>query len=145
EQVGAPAAVYRRPATRFVAGFIGSPPMNMLPARIAGPGSITLDGDSMRELACNAGSLAVGTAVIAGFRPEDMRVAAAADAGAMSFATDMVEELGASKLLHGRLAGGECVASLPSGMAAATNGALLVRISPESIHLFDAQTGLRIS
>ena len=144
EQVGSPAEVYRRPATRFVAGFIGSPPMNVLPARVAGPGSIAFDGDGMRQLACNAASLPVGTAVIAGFRPEDMLVVAAASADVMSFATDMIEELGASKLLHGRLAGAECVASLPSGTAASTNGTLLVRIPPESIHLFDAETGLRV-
>ena len=44
EQVGTPADVYRRPETRFVATFIGSPPMNILPGRVEGPGRVSVGG-----------------------------------------------------------------------------------------------------
>jgi sn-glycerol 3-phosphate transport system ATP-binding protein len=62
----------------------------------------------------------------------------------VSTLADMVEELGASRLLHGRLAGMECVAAMPSAAAPAALGALPIRVPPESIHLFDAETGLRV-
>jgi sn-glycerol 3-phosphate transport system ATP-binding protein len=142
EQVGAPAEVYRLPASRFVAGFIGSPPMNFLPARVVSPDLIALDSGHRLALAGSARSLPVGAAVVAGFRPEDLRLEASADA--IPFETEMVEELGASRLLHGRLAGADCIVAVPSGVAAATLGPLFVRIVPGCLHLFDAETGNRV-
>jgi sn-glycerol 3-phosphate transport system ATP-binding protein len=144
EQVGTPADVYKRPASRFVAGFIGSPPMNCLPARVLAPDLIALESGQKLQLNGTAGALASGAAIVAGFRPEDMQLAAPASAGAIAFATEMVEELGASKLLYGRLAGAECVAALPSTLAPAVLDTLFVRIAPDSIHLFDRDTGRRI-
>jgi sn-glycerol 3-phosphate transport system ATP-binding protein len=144
EQLGAPAEVYRRPASRFVAGFIGSPPMNFFPARLAMPDLIVLESEQRLRLAADGGALPVGSAVIVGFRPEDMQLAQPASADAIPFSTDMVEELGAGKLLHGRLAGMECVAALPSAGAPATLATLSLRIPPECIHLFNAETGLRV-
>src|SRR5262249_56826103 len=51
EQVGAPADVYRRPVTRFVAGFIGSPPMNVFPGRVMAPDLVALEDDPAQPLA----------------------------------------------------------------------------------------------
>jgi sn-glycerol 3-phosphate transport system ATP-binding protein len=143
EQLGAPAEVYRRPATRFVAGFIGSPPMNFMAARVVSPDLIALDSGHRLALA-GVGSLPVGSTVVAGFRPEDMRLAEQASADAIPFATEMIEELGASRLLHGQLAGAECVVAVPSAAAPATDGPLFARIAPGCIHLFDGQAGNRI-
>jgi sn-glycerol 3-phosphate transport system ATP-binding protein len=142
EQVGAPAEVYRRPASRFVAGFIGSPPMNFLGARLVSPDLIALESGHRLPLAGEVRSLAIGAAVVAGFRPEHVRLEPGADA--IPFETEMAEELGASRLLHGRLAGAECVAAVPSGSAAATLGPLSARIPPDCIHVFDDETGDRI-
>ncbi|HET6224507.1 MAG TPA: sn-glycerol-3-phosphate ABC transporter ATP-binding protein UgpC [Dongiaceae bacterium] len=144
EQVGAPAEVYRRPASRFVAGFIGSPPMNFLPVRVLGPDMVALESDQRLRLRCGVGALDVGAAVVAGFRPEDMQLIPAASADAIPFATDMVEELGASKLLHGQLAGAECIAAVPSAISLSTRATLFAQIAPESIHLFDGETGTRM-
>jgi len=140
EQVGAPAEVYRRPASRFVAGFIGSPPMNFLPARLVSPDAVALESGHRLALAGSAG-LAVGSQVVVGFRPEDLRLEPGADA--IPFETEMVEELGASRLLHGRLAGAECVAAVPSASVATTPGPLSARIPPACIHVFDDETGNR--
>ena len=144
EQVGAPAAVYRRPSSRFVAGFIGSPPMNFVPARVVSADLIALDSGHKLGLTGGMRSLSVGSAVVAGFRPEDMRLADDPGDGAIPFETEMVEELGASRLLHGQLAGAECVIAVPSVVAAVAPGPLFVRIAPDCVHLFDGETGNRI-
>src|SRR5262249_50432745 len=89
EQVGAPAEVYRRPASRFVAGFIGSPPMNFVPARVVSPNLLALDSGHRLGLAGVVGSLPVGSPVVAGFRPEDLRLEPSAEA--IPFETEMVE------------------------------------------------------
>ena len=73
-----------------------------------------------------------------------MRLAEQASADAIPFATEMIEELGASRLLHGQLAGAECVVAVPSAAAPATDGPLFARIAPGCIHLFDGQAGNRI-
>jgi len=143
EQLGAPAEVYRRPVTRFVAGFIGSPPMNFFPARLVSSDVVALESDHRLRLANGNGSLPAGSSVVAGFRPEDIQLVDAAGADALPFETEMVEELGASRLLYGRLAGAECVAAIPSAGAPATHGTVFMRIPPASIHLFDADTGFR--
>jgi sn-glycerol 3-phosphate transport system ATP-binding protein len=59
-------------------------------------------------------------------------------------AIDMVEELGASKLLHGQLGGAECIAAVPSAIPLASLDRLFAQIAPESIHLFDRETGTRM-
>jgi multiple sugar transport system ATP-binding protein len=144
EQVASPRDIYDRPASLFVADFIGSPPMNFLPVRVLGPDMVALESDQRLRLRCGAGALDVGAAVVAGFRPEDMQLIPAASAGAIPFATDMVEELGASKLLHGQLAGAECIAAVPSAISLSTRATLFAQIAPESIHLFDGETGTRM-
>ena len=69
EQVGTPQEVYGRPATPFVADFVGT--MNFLDGHVAGPGRVALGG---LALACDTGTIAQGQAVQACLRPEDLRV-----------------------------------------------------------------------
>src|ERR671912_2097465 len=73
EQVGKPSDVYRRPATRFVATFIGSPPMNILEGTVEGPGLVAVDG-SLLPAADMRADLKAGAPVAVGIRPEDARV-----------------------------------------------------------------------
>jgi sn-glycerol 3-phosphate transport system ATP-binding protein len=137
EQVGAPAEVYRFPATRFVATFIGSPAMNLLPGRIVGPDQVEVAGG---RLAFDAAAFPVepGRDVEVGIRPEDIRLAANAT-GALAFARDFTEELGATRLLHGT-AGDAAVVIALSGPAPAgeTFG---LGAEPAAVHLFDPATG----
>src|SRR5512134_1463000 len=89
EQIGSPIEVYARPATTFVAGFIGSPAMNMLPARIAADGaSVELDGGA-RLPGNGGGAAAGGRRVTLGLRPEHCELAAGG--GAFSLKVDLVE------------------------------------------------------
>jgi sn-glycerol 3-phosphate transport system ATP-binding protein len=137
EQVGAPAEVYRLPATRFVATFIGSPAMNLLPGRIVAP----------REVAVGSGRLPfdpaqfeveAGRDVEVGIRPEDLRLSATG-AGTLTFARDFAEELGATRLLHGTTGNEAVVVALSGPLPEGQSFGLSA--PPEAVHLFDPASG----
>ena len=140
EQVGTPDAVYRRPASRFVAGFVGSPPMNVIDAEVAGPEAVAFGG---LQLAVPPHGLARGTRLAVGFRPEDALPAPHAGPGGPVASIDMVEDLGGLRLLRGRLGGADIVVQTGAGDRHG-RGPLPLQIPPSAIHLFDAATGLRI-
>jgi sn-glycerol 3-phosphate transport system ATP-binding protein len=141
EQVGVPADVYRRPETRFVATFIGSPPMNILPGRVEGPGRVSIGGQVLPAADMRDG-LARGTVVDVGLRPEDLRTS---PTGAMiSLDVDFVEELGATQLFHGKVAGAEFVVQAATGHIAADARRLALSVDPANVHLFDPETTQRL-
>jgi len=104
EQVGTPADVYRRPETRFVATFIGSPPMNILPGRVEGPGRVSVGGQMIAVADMREG-LAQGSDIEVGLRPEDVQAGGAPGFSSLTMDVDFVEELGATQLFHGKVAG----------------------------------------
>ena len=118
EQIGAPLEVYAKPATTFVAGFIGSPPMNLMPARLNG-----------RE-------------VLLGVRPEHLEPCGESDAAFVA-AIDLVEPLGADTLAHGTVQGTRIVVRL-TGAQRASEGRLPLRFDPAQRHYFEAGSGARI-
>ncbi|MBZ0142082.1 MAG: sn-glycerol-3-phosphate import ATP-binding protein UgpC [Rhodocyclaceae bacterium] len=122
EQIGAPLEVYKKPASTFVAGFIGSPPMNLIPA-----------GKDGRE-------------VLLGVRPEHLQPCAEGEAK-MTVNVDLVEPLGSDTLVYGHTGdngdGARVAVRLHQSFAAQT-GRLPVRFDPAHEHLFDKATGLRI-
>jgi sn-glycerol 3-phosphate transport system ATP-binding protein len=140
EQVGNPAEIYRRPATRFVATFIGSPPMNILPGRVDGPGRVTLAGGTIAVEDMKEG-LPAGTAVDVGLRPEDVRPS---PDGSLRFSVDFVEELGATQLFHGQMNGAEFVLQSQTGTIPAGAREITAAIDPAQVHLFDPETSRRL-
>jgi ABC-type sugar transport system ATPase subunit len=103
EQIGAPLDLYRRPANLFVAGFIGSPKINLLDATVTGrqDGSVTLAvGEATLSLPF-AGEVAADDRVTLGIRPEQVTVNS--DGDGLVFTVAFTEELGESRLLHGTL------------------------------------------
>jgi sn-glycerol 3-phosphate transport system ATP-binding protein len=142
EQVGTPSEVYRRPETRFVATFIGSPPMNILPGKVEGPGRVSVGGQSLPVTDMRDG-LTPGSAVEVGLRPEDVR-AGPPGSGALTMDVDFVEELGATQLFHGKLGGGEFVVQAATGQIPAESGQLSLTIDPDNVHLFDPETTRRL-
>ncbi|NDW45501.1 sn-glycerol-3-phosphate import ATP-binding protein UgpC [Ruegeria sp. PrR005] len=137
EQFGTPIELYDRPATTFVAGFIGSPAMNFLPATVSA-GMATL-GNGARL--ANAG--AANGAVTLGIRPEHLLQD---DAGPVRVTVELVEQLGANSLLHGKLEGTdiEMVVSQPGHMSAAAGTVMGFVPANGALHLFHAETGKRI-
>ncbi|MGW9330713.1 sn-glycerol-3-phosphate import ATP-binding protein UgpC [Bosea sp. NPDC055594] len=143
EQIGVPSEVYRKPASRFVATFIGSPPMNLLPGKVDGPGIVAL-GEAILQARDLREDLPSGTAVEVGLRPEDVEIASEGAAGSLPFDVDFVEELGATQLFHGRLAEHGFVMQAATGDVAAQAGRLWITVDPDRVHVFDAATGLRL-
>jgi sn-glycerol 3-phosphate transport system ATP-binding protein len=142
DQVGTPTEVYRRPATRFVATFIGSPPMNMLEGVVEGPGLVCVGG-ALLPVADMREGLKPDTPVHVGVRPEDVRVLKDA-AVAFRIEVDFVEELGATQLFHGRLDGSEFVLQANTGLIPTDVRQLALGIDAANVHLFDRTTGERL-
>jgi sn-glycerol 3-phosphate transport system ATP-binding protein len=138
EQTGAPNDVYRRPATRFVATFIGSPAMNLLPGRITASGEVELDGGSRLGFDAGVFPIAPGRPVEVGIRPEDLRLADQGN-GALTFAKDFAEELGATRLFHGTVGNAAIVVALSGAAPAGSSFGLSA--AREAVHLFDPATG----
>jgi sn-glycerol 3-phosphate transport system ATP-binding protein len=121
EQIGAPLEVYARPATTFVASFIGSPPMNLIPRQ--------RDGRSL----------------LFGIRPEHLEPCPESQAQLL-LEVDLVEPLGADTLVYGHLNPHSAVrvaARLNSAVEAGT-GRLALSYRQENVHYFDAATGMRL-
>jgi ABC-type sugar transport system ATPase subunit len=144
EQVGAPADVYRQPSSHYVAGFIGSPAMNFFEARMVTADRIAFGRSAALSLPANGKLPPAGAAIILGVRPEDIQITHAAGDDAFPFDVEMIEELGAGRLLYGRLAETDCIAATPSTMAPVAGKAVFARIHAESVHLFSADSGARI-
>jgi ABC-type sugar transport systems, ATPase components len=142
EQVGTPSEVYRRPETRFVATFIGSPPMNILPGKVEGPGRVSVGGQTISVTDMRDG-LTPGSAIEVGLRPEDVQ-AGAAGSSTLTMDVDFVEELGATQLFHGKVAGADFVVQASTGQISADAGRLTLSIDPANVHLFDPQTTKRL-
>jgi sn-glycerol 3-phosphate transport system ATP-binding protein len=117
EQIGAPIEVYAKPATTFVAGFIGSPPMNLIPEQ--------------------------GRNVLFGIRPEHLHPCAPGEAKLVAD-IDLIEPLGADTLVHGHLPQGTRIAVRLNAAFEARAGKLPLRYEPAQAHYFDAQTGARL-
>ena len=142
EQVGAPLELYERPASVFVAGFLGSPPMNFLDGVIERPGVVRLNGGD--ELAYDPAHFGPppGAEVRAGVRPE--RVSFSKDGTGLPFVLELVEELGLGQLVHGRVAEGDFTVALPAAHNAPTGGTHNLAIPADAVHLFDRKTGARL-
>jgi multiple sugar transport system ATP-binding protein len=147
QQVGDPMELYNQPANRFVAGFIGSPAMNFAQVRIAADnGSLWAESGDLRvkvpaPMTARLGPYA-GMEATLGVRPEDLRIATAADAGDMSFdvAVEVVERLGSEILLDVAAGATSMVASVEPTVTAKVHERLRLAINPERVHFFDNQT-----
>ena len=149
DQIGTPMDVYDRPASVFVAGFIGSPAMNFLAAKVGQDRkSVDLAGTNANGAIslplARPTSAAVGTAVALGVRPEHLHPAAD---GPLQFEVELAEPLGADTLLHGRFgAARELVTVRQGGHIIARPGEMRhFKAEPGHLHLFDSQTGKRFA
>jgi len=143
EQIGTPLEVYENPASVFVATFIGSPAMNLLPARTENGGTRASLGGGL-ELDLAAPVPGGRNAVTLGVRPEHMQIRQNGDG--LPFALDMVEHLGADQLLHGRFDGSDELITVRTSSETNYSAGQSVSLSMASdkLHLFDSQSGARL-
>ena len=148
EQIGNPLEIYQKPATTFVASFIGAPPMNLLPLR----------SDEIRSQL--AGSRAAGEAGILGIRPEDFLIAKDDIAGgiALDLTVEAIERVGAETFIYGsrqheapgvaanpgELPPGEVIVRIPGAVAPAIGERIRAIAPREKLHLFSADGRKRI-
>jgi multiple sugar transport system ATP-binding protein len=156
EQVGAPLDVYDRPVTEFVAGFIGTPPMNFFRGEVREEGGesffraegieIRLDrrlGDAVR-------GGANGPAFTFGIRPESLTIVDGPDRGSaggpiVEARVELVEKLGNEQLVYCRSGEADYVAKADSHKALETGGTVALRMNLDAAHIFEPEGGRNIT
>lgn len=139
EQIGSPLEVYDRPASTYVAGFIGSPPMNFFGGEVRDGRATTDGGAALGPAAGAAGPVTIGV------RPEHLMPVGPGD-GALRGRVRIVEELGGGRLIHLDGPHGPFIAnvSVDAPLAEDADGTLGFAVEPRHVHLFDATKGHRI-
>ncbi len=133
QQIGTPSEVYKSPVNRFVAGFIGTPEMNFLPAK-AKDGKLVLSGWELPAPGVVSGEFQVGV------RPEQVRLAVGS--GGWQGKVELVENLGAHALVHVKMPGGETVMALQENdNLPPVNSEVSVSWAPAASHLFQLPSG----
>jgi multiple sugar transport system ATP-binding protein len=137
EQVGSPVEVYARPASRFVATFVGSPAMNILQVTVSGSGdrlNARLSDGSLVELPSAPADIDWREL---GVRPESLTVVA--EGGEASAAATVVERLGERTLIYARLADGTQVTAQDRGLSSVEPGSTVrLKFDTAALHLFAA-------
>jgi sn-glycerol 3-phosphate transport system ATP-binding protein len=145
EQIGTPAEVYARPASTFVAGFIGQPPMNLLPVSQSAEGLFLAGGNAGRDPLHLALPLAdLPEEFIVGCRPEHLQVALSGQAD-FSARVRVVENLGADTHAYCSIGEQEIIVRLAAGSNLRSGDLLPLHISSADVHCFAADTGKRIA
>jgi len=148
QQADVPEAIYDRPANLFVAGFIGSPKMNLLRGEVSAsdgrPCVALLDTSiPLAEAAADAvGRLGHGEVVV-GIRPEDLRLSTDAPASYSSRlegVVELVEPLGSETYVVLRVAGETLTARFPPRASVGPGDAVEVAVTPAHLHVFDARS-----
>jgi multiple sugar transport system ATP-binding protein len=143
QQCDTPRVLYERPANTFVAGFIGSPAMNLCQCRVAENGSVSLGGIDVAPANGARGRLQGD--VVVGLRPEALELAGEGIAAAV----EVVEEIGADAYVFASAElGGEptkLVARVEAKVAPERGARVWLRPKPGEAHLFDVGTGARLT
>ncbi|GAA1082374.1 ABC transporter ATP-binding protein [Pseudonocardia alni] len=140
QQCATPRELYERPVNAFVAGFVGSPAMNLVTVPSPTDGSVSLGGVRIPVPGGASDTVTVG------IRPEDLRPAGAGDG--LEVTVDVVEELGADAYVYGTLTDGSgtsLVARTDARVPPGRGDRLRLAPDPQRIHVFDGGTGGRLA
>jgi len=145
EQIGTPIEVFEKPASTFVAGFIGSPPMNLIPVQVAGDGTVTTaDGVPLEISPLDVPAPVRGRSVVMGMRPEHMLL----NSRGITAEVEMIETLGSEQLVHCRCGNTMLVVrcttrQLSDSLAKAGERVQLGPDGRHPLHWFEADNGGR--
>jgi multiple sugar transport system ATP-binding protein len=138
QQVGTPGEIYDHPANLFVAGFIGSPTMNFVPAT-AQNGTAKASGFEVKlpkPVSAQKGTL--------GFRPEAVTDRITDEANAMQMKVDVVERLGSDQFLYGQVGGDSVTARVDPRMKVDPGDTVKLGLDTRTLHFFDGETELAL-
>jgi multiple sugar transport system ATP-binding protein len=138
QQVGTPGEIYDHPANLFVAGFIGSPTMNFVPATTQN-GTAKASGFEVKlpkPIAATKGTL--------GFRPEAVTDRITDEANTMQMKVDVVERLGSDQFLYGQVGGDSVTARVDPRMKVDPGDTVKLGLDTRTLHFFDAETELAL-
>ncbi|SNS27487.1 ABC transporter ATP-binding protein [Tropicimonas sediminicola] len=148
EQIGTPMDLFNNPVNTFVAGFIGSPPMNQFSAVIEeGQGGLVAraNGTTIPLPALEELRGAAGRDVVVGIRPEHVHLGAEEGTSAIPIELDLIETLGSEALLHTHVGNETFVAKVEThGEIGHLQGVNALHVKPERVKLFDRETGRAI-
>ena len=151
QQVATPRELYARPGNAFVAGFIGSPAMNLLPGTWTGSG-LQVGSAIMPVERSTVASGGESRLVTVGFRPESLQVVGAGEGFAVT--VNVVEELGSDAFVYASFLGNDAetistghdvVARVDPRLFPAKGDTLHLRVREGELHLFDTETGARLN
>jgi multiple sugar transport system ATP-binding protein len=134
QQVGTPGEIYDHPANLFVAGFIGTPTMNFVPATVTN-GSAKASGFELKlpkPVAAQKGTL--------GFRPEAVTDRVVDGAPSFEMKVDVVERLGSDQFLYGMVGGDQVTARVDPRMTVGPGDRVKLGLDTRSLHFFDAES-----
>ncbi len=154
-QVADPLTLYRRPQNLFVAGFIGSPPMSLLPGRVesrdgrlvfvgdGGDGALTVPLTGRLEQLARG---RIGRKIVFGLRPDHLNVAGeAATHAPASCLIEMAEPMGAESILYLKAGGSSLIGRVPGEHLYKKGEKLTMHLHLEKAHLFDAESEIAIT
>ncbi|MBB3226292.1 multiple sugar transport system ATP-binding protein [Luteibacter sp. Sphag1AF] len=148
QQLDTPMNLYNKPANLFVAGFLGSPAMNLFRGTLRRADGLVLEmAEGTVKLGTEADALAawINKPIIAGIRPEDLLLAGAGDVESRLHAhLEVVEPVGNEIFLNMRYAGGELVSRAPPHSVVHPGTDVSLGFAPERLHFFDPESTRRI-
>jgi len=143
EQIGTPVEIYERPASQFVASFIGAPAMNLIDGQIGSDGTrFNIDNSYSLPLGDIKAKWA-NRAVTLGIRPEHVRISPR-DREGIPLRVETLELLGADNLAHGRIGETPLVVRLPHSERPQAGSTLWLHLPSDALHYFDSTTGKRL-
>jgi sn-glycerol 3-phosphate transport system ATP-binding protein len=141
QQLGTTDDIYNRPANTFVAGFMGSPPMNLVAGEVRG-GVVRVAGAALADFSSPDGPVTVG------FRPEDLRIVGPLETDSVPLRIDVCEPLGSHVLVHALVDGSgaessptKVIAQAPPGTTYDPGARVGLTVAPGKTFVFDAETG----
>jgi multiple sugar transport system ATP-binding protein len=138
QQVGTPGEIYDHPANLFVAGFIGTPTMNFIPATVQNGSAKASGFEVTLPKAVRPGKATLG------FRPEAITDRVSENGNSLEMSVDVVERLGSDQFLYGQVGGDAITARVDPRIAVQPGGKIRLGLDSRGMHLFDAETELAL-
>jgi len=143
EQAGTPEEVFSAPRNTFVATFIGSPAMNLIPA-VVRSGRFEGDHISIEIPEKFSHKLSDGQKAVVGIRPAEVSIVAPGTPDAVAASVVVTEYLGNEALLDLRVGDHELIAEVPAAQRPDENAEIYIRLNTDALHVFDAENGLSV-